>query len=74
MEPLEYFEVLERLYGLDDVVRETITKVKTNKEQCKLLVSIQRLKWEVIFPGKMVFIAHLTELKTNNGGFEIQSF
>ena len=43
MEPLEYFDALERLYGIDGVVRETITKVKTNKEQCQLLVSIGKL-------------------------------
>ena len=41
MGPLEYFDELERLYGIDDVVRETITRVKTNKEQCKLLVRIE---------------------------------
>ena len=44
MEPLEYFEELEKLYGIDDVVRETITRVKTNKEQCKLLVGIDYIR------------------------------
>ncbi len=35
---MEYFDALERLFGVNDAIREHIQKAKTNSEQCQTLV------------------------------------
>ncbi len=40
MEPLEYIDAFEKLFGVAAVIKSTYDRVQSNKETCKLLVPI----------------------------------